>query len=156
MARATASAGFGVVVLVELQQIAPGGILTIRRWRAIAGSPALRIAEEQALQAMRQHAYVDTLSQPGTADLTAHVHFAGLARKALAEGLAVDGPITQAEFLGVLGLAPRASRLMAANPTEAGAIELAAQRLVAPTGMGSLFKVLSVRSPGLPRPPPGG
>lgn len=113
-------------------------------------------ASGDTLQAMRQHAYIDPLSDPGTADLTAHVHFASLARKAIAAGFAVDGPITQAEFLGTLGLAARASRLMAANPTEAGAIELAAQRLVAPTGMGSLFKVLCVRSPGLPKPPPWG
>ncbi|MDX2203472.1 MAG: SAM-dependent methyltransferase [Hyphomicrobiaceae bacterium] len=108
------------------------------------------------LQAMRRHAWVDPLEEPGAADLTAHVRFAGLARKAQALGLAVDGPITQAEFLGALGLAPRASRLMAANPAEAAAIELAAQRLVAPTGMGSLFKVLCVRTPSLPPAPPWG
>lgn len=106
------------------------------------------------LQAMRRHAYVDPLAQPGASDLTAHVHFAALARKARACGLAADGPITQAEFLGALGHAPRTSRLMAANPREAAAIELAAQRLVAPTGMGSLFKVLCVRTPSLATPPP--
>ena len=43
---------------------------------------------------------------------------------------------------------------MAANPERAGAIETAVQRLVSPTGMGSLFKVLVVRSPDLPPPPP--
>jgi NADH dehydrogenase [ubiquinone] 1 alpha subcomplex assembly factor 7 len=113
-------------------------------------------ASGDTLQAMQRHAYVDPLAEPGRADLTAHVHFAALARKARAHGLAVDGPITQAEFLGALGLAPRASRLMAANPAQAAAIELAAQRLVAPTGMGSLFKVLCVRSARLPVPPPWG
>lgn len=102
------------------------------------------------LQAMRNHAYVDPLATPGANDLTAHVQFAGFAEKARSRGLAVDGPITQAEFLGALGHATRTSRLMAANPAEAGAIEAAAQRLVAPTGMGTLFKVLCVRSPTLP------
>lgn len=113
-------------------------------------------ATGDTLQAMRRHAYVDPLTDPGSADLTAHVHFARFARKARALGFDVDGPITQAEFLGALGLAPRASRLMAANPDQAAAIELAAQRLVAPTGMGSLFKVLCVRSKGVPVPPPWG
>ncbi|MEZ0300815.1 MAG: class I SAM-dependent methyltransferase, partial [Hyphomicrobiaceae bacterium] len=108
------------------------------------------------LQAVRRHAYVDPLATPGAADLTAHVQFAALADKARRAGLAADGPITQAEFLGALGIAERTSRLMAANPERAGAIETATQRLVSPTGMGSLFKVLAVRSPHLPPPPPFG
>lgn len=108
------------------------------------------------LQAMRHHAYADVLAAPGTCDLTAHVQFASLAQTARSLGLAVDGPMTQAEFLGGLGLAVRTSRLMAANPRDAAAIELAAQRLVAPSGMGTLFKVLCVRTQGLPVPPPFG
>jgi SAM-dependent MidA family methyltransferase len=112
------------------------------------------LAFGDTLQAMRSHAYVDPLLSPGTCDLTAHVQFAHLVQKARAAGFACDGPITQAEFLGALGLAARASRLMAANPRDAAGIELAAQRLVAPTGMGSLFKVLALRTPALPKPPP--
>jgi SAM-dependent MidA family methyltransferase len=38
---------------------------------------------------------------------------------------------------------------MAANPEEAGTIEAGVQRLISPTGMGELFKVLAVRSPSL-------
>jgi NADH dehydrogenase [ubiquinone] 1 alpha subcomplex assembly factor 7 len=106
------------------------------------------------LQAMRRHAYEDPLVAPGTCDLTAHVQFARFAEKARAAGFAVDGPMVQAEFLGAMGIAIRASRLMSANPGEAAAIELAAQRLIAPTGMGSLFKVLALRSPALPPAPP--
>ena len=106
------------------------------------------------LQAVHEHAWVDPLSLPGSADLTAHVRFASLARKARAAGLAADGPITQAEFLGRLGVAERAARLMAANPMRAGEIETGVQRLISPTGMGALFKVLAVRSGTLPPPPP--
>jgi NADH dehydrogenase [ubiquinone] 1 alpha subcomplex assembly factor 7 len=106
------------------------------------------------LQAVRRHAYVDPLADPGTADLTAHVLFAALAGKAHAAGLAADGPITQAEFLGCLGIAERATRLMAANPGKAAEIEAGVQRLMAPTGMGGLFKVMAVRSPSLPPPAP--
>jgi len=108
------------------------------------------------LQAVRRHRYVDPLSAPGAADLTAHVQFAPLAREAHAAGLAADGPMLQAEFLGRLGIAERAARLMAANPQRAGDIEAAVQRLISPTGMGQLFKVLAVRTRDLPPPPPFG
>jgi NADH dehydrogenase [ubiquinone] 1 alpha subcomplex assembly factor 7 len=108
------------------------------------------------LQAMRGHAYTDPLAEPGAADLTAHVQFASLARKARAVGLAVDGPIAQAELLGRLGIVERTARLMAANPARAGEIEAATQRLMSPGGMGQLFKAMAVRSPGLPAPPPFG
>jgi SAM-dependent MidA family methyltransferase len=106
------------------------------------------------LQAVRRHAYVDPLESPGNADLTAHVQFSDLARRARAVGLAADGPITQAEFLGALGIAQRAARLMAANPEQAGSVEASAQRLISPTGMGQLFKVITVRTRTLPPPPP--
>lgn len=106
------------------------------------------------LQAMRRHAYEDPLAAPGTCDLTAHVQFARFADTARAAGFAVDGPMVQAEFLGAMGLALRASRLMSANPSQAAAIELAAQRLIAPTGMGSLFKMLALRTSALPPAPP--
>ena len=105
------------------------------------------------LQAVRNHAYVDPLTEPGTADITAHVQFSGFARKACGAGLAVAGPITQAEFLGRLGIAERTARLMAANPERAGELETATQRLMSPTGMGQLFKAIAVHSPGLPPPP---
>ena len=105
------------------------------------------------LQAVRCHAYADPLAEPGTADLTAHVQFAAFAGKAHAAGLAVQGPIAQAEFLGRLGIAERTARLMAANPGRAGEIEAATQRLMSPTGMGQLFKAVAVHSPGLPPPP---
>jgi SAM-dependent MidA family methyltransferase len=91
---------------------------------------------------------------PGIADLTAHVQFASLAHKACAMGLVADGPITQAEFLGRLGIAERAARLMSANPERAGEIETGVQRLMSPTGMGELFKAMAVRSRTLPSPPP--
>jgi SAM-dependent MidA family methyltransferase len=108
------------------------------------------------LQAVRRHAYANPLVEPGTADLTAHVQFAALAEKARAAGLATYGPITQAEFLGRLGIVERTQRLMAANPERAGEIETAVQRLISPVGMGGLFKVIAVGSPRLPPPPPFG
>lgn len=151
---------------------APGAIAEVRPGEdallaALAARPAPLVAllvdygpAEAALgdtlQAVRHHAYVDPLAEPGTADLTAHVQFAALAAKARAAGLAADGPLTQAEFLGRLGIVERTARLMAANPARAAEIEAATQRLMSPGGMGQLFKALAVRSPGLPAPPPFG
>ena len=108
------------------------------------------------LQAVRRHAYTDPLVEPGMADLTAHVQFAALADKARAAGLAAHGPITQAEFLGRLGIVERTQRLMAANSGRAGEIEAAVQRLISPGGMGGLFKVMAVASPHLSPPLPFG
>lgn len=106
------------------------------------------------LQAVRAQRYEDPLLSPGVADLTAHVDFAAFAADARAQGLAVDGPVPQAVFLGALGIVERTSRLMAANPVAAPALEAATARLTAPTGMGTLFKAIGVRSHGLP-PLPG-
>ena len=107
------------------------------------------------LQAVRQHRYEHPLCSPGEADLTMHVDFAALADRLTASPhLTCDGPVTQADFLGALGLIERASRLMAANPAKALEIETAAQRLLAPGGMGTRFKVIGARSGQLP-PLPG-
>jgi SAM-dependent MidA family methyltransferase len=62
--------------------------------------------------------------------------------------------MTQAEFLGRLGIVERATRLMAANPGRAGDIEAGVQRLISPSGMGGLFKAMAVSSSTLPPPVP--
>jgi SAM-dependent MidA family methyltransferase len=151
---------------------APGAILELRPGEdaliaqlAARGQPLVALLIDygpaeagfgDTVQAVRRHAYAHVLDAPGAADLTAHVQFAGLAHKARAAGLAADGPITQAEFLGRLGIAERAAKLMAANPARAGDIETAVQRLMAPAAMGGLFKALVVRTPTLAPPPPFG
>jgi len=98
------------------------------------------------LQAIDAHRYADPLQSPGKADLSAQVDFAALADAARAEGLAVDGPVTQAELLGRLGIIERASRLMAMNPTLAAGIEASVARLLAPGGMGTRFRAVGIRS----------
>lgn len=103
-------------------------------------------ATGDTFQAVRNHRYESPLTAPGEADLTAHIDFAALAMTLDAHGLDLDGPVTQAEFLGSLGILERASRLMAANPARAAEIETGVARLIAPNGMGTLFKVLGVRS----------
>ncbi|MEL6227727.1 MAG: SAM-dependent methyltransferase, partial [Pseudomonadota bacterium] len=77
---------------------------------------------------------------------TSQVDFAATARQATACGFCVDGPTTQAEFLGRLGATERASALMAANPARASEIESGVLRLMAPNGMGTRFKAMALRS----------
>lgn len=105
---------------------------------------------DDTLQAVRNHRPEHPLTSPGEADLTHLVDFAAVADALVAVGLAIDGPTSQSEFLGALGIIERASRLMSANPSRASDIEAAIARLLDPTGMGISFKVIGARSPGLP------
>lgn len=106
------------------------------------------------LQAVRNHTYEHALTSPGEADLTAHVDFNAVSDAAHSAGLVVDGSVTQAEFLGSLGIAERASRLMAANPARTAEIEAGVMRLMAPTGMGARFRAIGLRAHDFP-PLPG-
>lgn len=106
-----------------------------------------------SLQAMRGHAAADPLAPLGSVDLTAHVDFAAIAAAAAAAGAAVHGPLPQGVFLQRLGLMSRAAMLARAAPRQAGLILSGAERLVAPEGMGRLFKALCLCHPALPAPP---
>ena len=111
------------------------------------------------LQALKRHAFVDPLAEPGEADLTTHVDFHRLAQAAIAGGARAHGIAIQGDFLKALGIEARAAALQArATPAQAADIENALARLTerGPTGMGELFKVLAVTDrsidavPGLP------
>lgn len=107
------------------------------------------------LQAVRSHRAEHPLTSPGEADLTTQVNFKLVEQWAGIEApAAVDGPTTQAEFMGRLGIMERASRLMSANPAKAAEIEMGVARLMAVPGMGSRFKAIGIRPTGLP-PLPG-
>jgi SAM-dependent MidA family methyltransferase len=155
------------------QALAPGDIIGLHDFGSLLAPLSMRLsaaplaalfidyghvasAPGDTLQAVRRHTAEHPLQSPGEADLTAHVDFEVLSRafsslqtpdgRVLA---GVDGPVTQAEFLGALGIVERASRLMAANPHRAAEIEAAVARLIAPTGMGSRFKAIGLRSASL-------
>jgi NADH dehydrogenase [ubiquinone] 1 alpha subcomplex assembly factor 7 len=99
----------------------------------------------ETLQAVQGHDFVSPLATPGRADITAHVDFWTLGRAIESMGAQLHGPVTQAEFLGSLGIARRAAALRAnATPAKADEIDEAVARLVrgGRTGMGALFKVL--------------
>jgi len=101
------------------------------------------------LQGVAGQTYVSPFHAPGETDLSAQVDFQHFAQACRGAGLATDGPIAQAEFLGRLGIVERASRLMAANPARAAEIEASVSRLMAPSGMGSRFLAIGVRSQGV-------
>ena len=139
--------------------------------RAIAAALAARLAAQggalltldygpaesgfgDSLQALSAHDRADPLSRPGEVDITAHVDFAALAAAARTAGARAEGPLPQGIFLQSLGLVSRAAMLARANPRQAGEQLSAAQRLVAPEGMGRLFKALALCHPDLP-PLPG-
>jgi NADH dehydrogenase [ubiquinone] 1 alpha subcomplex assembly factor 7 len=119
----------------------------------------------ETLQAMRAHKAVDPLSEPGEADLTAHVDFAALARAAQAAGAAVYGPVMQGDFLAQLGIYNRAKSLKKnATPDQMRDIDSALMRLISyemeaglgekpVPGMGALFKVIAITHPSQPVPP---
>ena len=106
------------------------------------------------LQGVAGQAHVSPFHAPGETDLSAQVDFQHFSEACRGAGLATDGPLPQAELLGRLGIIERASRLMAANPTRAAEIEAGVARLIAPSGMGSRFLALGVRSTGV-APLPG-
>lgn len=105
-----------------------------------------------SFQALRHREPADPLEAPGEADLTAHVDFQALAEAAI--GADSHGPVPQGIFLSRLGLFQRMGMLTRTQqPRDAMATMAAARRLAEVDGMGQLFKVLAICSPGLPQPP---
>jgi NADH dehydrogenase [ubiquinone] 1 alpha subcomplex assembly factor 7 len=148
--------------LVDLQfgRTQPWAALFIDYGHFDPAQPRDGVTKGETLQAVRSHTYEHPLTSPGEADLTCYVNFNDvkahfeLAASQNFPRVTVDGPVTQTEFLGRLGIMERASRLMGANPAAAHEIEAGVARLMAVPGMGDRFKVIAVRSANLP-PLPG-
>jgi SAM-dependent MidA family methyltransferase len=105
------------------------------------------------LQAVARHRKLGPLDTPGEADLTVWADFPAVAEAARAAGAAVSGPLEQGTFLRRLGIEHRAAALARARPDQADALARQLERLVSPSGMGTLFKALAVHHPTLA--PPG-
>jgi SAM-dependent MidA family methyltransferase len=92
----------------------------------------------------RHHVHGDPFYLPGLQDITAHVDFSALARAATDAGLEVLGYANQAQFLVNCGIT---DLLAEENPADAKRYlpaASAAQKLLHPSEMGELFKVLAV------------
>jgi len=114
-----------------------------------------RSAPGETLQAVKSHAYHDILTDPGEADLTAHVDFGALAQRVFASGARAFGPLAQGDFLIRLGINERAAALKAGGATaqQAEDIDAALERLTGPEQMGTLFKVMAIAPLDAPPPP---
>ena len=148
--------------LVELAPAREALVETLALRLAAQGGLALLIdygADAAAMtgdtfQAVRRHARVDPLVAPGEADLSSHVDFRALARRALAGGAAVYGPVSQAAFLGRLGIELRLRALLErATPAQAEALTGGCARLLGAEQMGELFRVMALAAPGALVPP---
>lgn len=106
------------------------------------------------IQAVRDHKKVDVFDRPGETDLTAHVDFVAIARAAEHGGCAAYGALGQGDFLRRAGAHARAAALSAANPAARTNIETALRRLIEPTEMGTLFRVLLLLPKGSAPPIP--
>jgi len=107
------------------------------------------------LQAVKGHEYHHPLTDPGEADLTAHVDFGALGQRVFASGARALGVVSQGAFLESLGIRERAKALLAgASDEQAEDISGALKRLTDASEMGELFKVMAITAIDAP-PPPG-
>ncbi|KAL6808592.1 DUF185 domain-containing protein [Trichoderma camerunense] len=104
-----------------------------------------------SLRGIRQHRLVSPFSAPGLVDLSADVDFHAIAEAATlaSDGVEVHGPISQADFLELMGIRQRAealSKVPGVSPSKASDIEKAWKRLVdrGPSGMGKVYKALAI------------
>jgi NADH dehydrogenase [ubiquinone] 1 alpha subcomplex assembly factor 7 len=142
-------AGFTIAGEIAAAVRAQGGAALIIDYGTVTSAPG------DSLQAMAKHEYVDVFKDPGTADITAHVDFAALARAAqtVEKDGAIFGPVTQGRFLHALGITARAAKLKhQASPAKADEIDRALKRLTNEDEMGNLFKLLCLASTNGPIP----
>ncbi|UKZ78122.1 hypothetical protein TrVFT333_005856 [Trichoderma virens FT-333] len=104
-----------------------------------------------SLRGIRQHRLVSPFAAPGLVDLSADVDFHAIAEAATlaSDGIEVHGPISQADFLELMGIRQRAealSKVPGVSPSKASDIEKAWKRLVdrGPSGMGKVYKALAI------------
>ncbi|HEX2649670.1 MAG TPA: SAM-dependent methyltransferase [Burkholderiales bacterium] len=99
----------------------------------------------------RHHVHADPFYLPGLQDITAHVDFSALARSAREGGLEVLGYATQAQFLVNCGITEVLAQQNADDAARYLPAAAAAQKLLSPSEMGELFKVLAAGK-GVERP----
>lgn len=92
------------------------------------------------LQAVKNHKFVDILSNSGEADITSHVNFSHVQKMLENENVSI---VPLATFLINLGLPVRAADLIEKQPLRQNEVEQAVYRLLHANEMGGLFKVLT-------------
>lgn len=92
----------------------------------------------------RHRAHPDPYRHVGMQDITAHLDFSALARRAAESGIDVAGFTNQAGFLLSLGLLDLVEADMEASGADQWVLSQQVQRLTQPQEMGELFKVLAL------------
>ncbi|TFH12541.1 MAG: class I SAM-dependent methyltransferase [Nitrosomonadales bacterium] len=92
----------------------------------------------------RHHAHEDPFYFPGIQDITSHVDFTAIADVATGEGLELLGYTSQAHFLINCGITEILARIPAENTSYFLPMANQLQKLVSPTEMGELFKVIAL------------
>ena len=138
--------GEAIMQQLSARLAAQGGAMLVIDYgyeqRALASTDS-----RDTLQAMKDHRYCDVLTDCGEVDLTAHVDFTALAEIAQTNGLEVQPVQEQGSFLQRLGGDLWLKKLqLRATPAQAAELEAGWLRLISPTQMGRLFKVLAVRA----------
>jgi SAM-dependent MidA family methyltransferase len=104
------------------------------------------------LQALKAHAKVSPLAEPGQADLTVWADFPAVLQAAVAAGARTGPILRQGDFLRGLGIEARAQALSQARPDRADTVARQLDRLTGAAQMGDLFKVVCIHQPGLAPP----
>ena len=98
---------------------------------------------KDTLQSVIKHKYIDTFSNPGKADITAHINFKLFSEVLRKNNLKVEKVINQNEFLQKLGILERANILSKKiSFKEKTDMFYRLKKLLHYDEMGSLFKVL--------------
>jgi SAM-dependent MidA family methyltransferase len=107
----------------------------------------------ETIQAIKAHRYYPVLETPGYADITAHVDFQSLIEVAKKHQVDVYGITSQADFLRAMGIETRAKALLEhADVMQQKDLVSSVERLMSPSQMGELFKVLAVTTKDMPKP----
>ena len=113
-----------------------GGLLTIDYGYTLKKN-------QNTLQAVKKHNYLDIFFKPGHSDITSHINFKLFSKSLSENNLAVKKIITQSEFLKKVGILERAD-ILSKKMTfkEKANMFYRLKRLIDPKEMGDRFKVI--------------
>ena len=119
-----------------------GGLLTIDYGYTLKKN-------QNTLQAVKKHNYLDIFFKPGHSDITSHINFKLFSKSLSEDNLAVKKITTQSEFLKKVGILERAD-ILSKKMTfkEKANMFYRLKRLIDPKEMGDSFKVIFAQKKG--------
>jgi len=119
-----------------------GGLLTIDYGYTLKKN-------QNTLQAVKKHNYLDIFLKPGHSDITSHINFKLFSKSLSEDNLAVKKITTQSEFLKKVGILERAD-ILSKKMTfkEKANMFYRLKRLIDPKEMGERFKVIFAQKKG--------